>query len=420
MDFFSKKWFTFVELIVVVTILGILGTVGIISYNTYLWSARDSNRLTQLSDIKSWLGVYSVDKTLPTPEDSVNVLANTNIIGYQWYAGEKILNLIGYNDGWRDPLDKTYFTYYITKNKKDFQLMAFLEEEDVVAFSPVTQTYAASVDYAVRYPTVTGKNLGALVEKNTNTPIQEVPSVLASGDLDIALTGSEFDAYYDDNTVVSGTWGVLVSIVPNASCKRILELGNSNGSAVYKISPTGVGSIQVYCDMETDGWGWTRMAYVANGDTLWNAYTTDNTLTGSTSNTTFGMKMNQFSIDTNGEDLEYIVKVDGVQVWDVYSDVHKDVWEPDYAITSNTRLDTTIYTRVVDASTPTACTTSGVYHSWASDNWSITSGGGSGCSGYAAGWWFRLYGSSDAATSLYGLNTYDNDTSWGYVEIWVR
>lgn len=56
------------------------------------------------------------------------------------------------------------------------------------------------------------------------------------------------------------------------------------------------------------------MAYVANGDTLWNAYTTDNTLTGSTSNTTFGMKMNQFSIDTNGEDLEYIVKVDGVQV----------------------------------------------------------------------------------------------------------
>lgn len=46
---------------------------------------------------------------------------------------------------------------------------------------------------------------------------------------------------------------MLVSIVPNASCKRILELGNSNGSAVYKISPTGVGSIQVYCDMETDG-----------------------------------------------------------------------------------------------------------------------------------------------------------------------
>jgi hypothetical protein len=54
-----------------------------------------------------------------------------------------------------DPKDKNYFSYYLTKNKKYFQLLAFLEEEDsdVVALNNFNKTFAT--DYSERYPKTT-------------------------------------------------------------------------------------------------------------------------------------------------------------------------------------------------------------------------------------------------------------------------
>ena len=65
--------------------------------------------------------------------------------------------------------------------------------------------------------------------------------------------------------------------------------------------------------MKTDGGGWTRVLYFPTSSTPWNPYTTDETIENSTADAIFGMKINQFSTDTNGEDLEYMFKVDGVQ-----------------------------------------------------------------------------------------------------------
>ena len=43
----------------------------------------------------------------------------------------------------------------------------------------------------------------------------------------------------------------------NTSCLDILNAGNSTGDGIYSIDPDGNGAFDVYCDMTTDGGGWT-------------------------------------------------------------------------------------------------------------------------------------------------------------------
>lgn len=125
------------------------------------------------------------------------------MIGYQGYAGEQVLKSIGYNDGGTDPLDNTYFTYYMSVNARDFQLMAFLEEEpEIVTASLLTQSYAEDIDYTERYPTVAGKPLGTLIytQDGSNRPVQE-----ALTSVNVSSTTETFRAYYSDEEILSGT-----------------------------------------------------------------------------------------------------------------------------------------------------------------------------------------------------------------------
>ena len=56
------------------------------------------------------------------------------------------------------------------------------------------------------------------------------------------------------------------------SCKAILDAGDSTGNGVYAIAPDGVTPISAYCDMTTDGGGWTMVAAQFENDPVpnWN------------------------------------------------------------------------------------------------------------------------------------------------------
>ncbi len=205
----QTKAFTLVELIVVITILAVLSTIWFVSYSWYLAWTRDTNRISQLKAISDWLHLFSTNHSLPTPDDNIDVKAHWKVIAIQWYAWKNTLETITYSTPGLDPKDKTYFSYYLTRDKKYFQLMTFLEEEDSLQTAWIFNNTKA-VDYSIRYPAVFWDKLWILTDE-FNVPVQEIAELKSAKFIDLWWTNSWtlYKAHYEDGRVFSFSWYIL-------------------------------------------------------------------------------------------------------------------------------------------------------------------------------------------------------------------
>ncbi len=192
------KAFTLVELIVVITIVWILSTVWFVSYSWYLTWARDSNRISQLTKLSDSLQVYSASKTLPLPDNKIDITASWTVIAYQWELWVDVLETIDYTNGWKDPKDDSYYLYSLSKDRREFQVLAFLEENNV-SF----QNTIYAVNYEDRYPINYGKKIWIILRNLDNLPVNEISTGIS--EYDILSDSDLIDVYFNDAIVVSWT-----------------------------------------------------------------------------------------------------------------------------------------------------------------------------------------------------------------------
>lgn len=127
--------FTLVELIVVITILAILGTIGFLSLGWYSSGSRDASRLTDIALISKSLdlGVITSDR-YPTPDNAFSVAYSGGTVWQQGTFGSRALQQLSASVSWggvwkkpMDPFRNTDYTYSSLSFGKAYQLKAEFE-----------------------------------------------------------------------------------------------------------------------------------------------------------------------------------------------------------------------------------------------------------------------------------------------------
>lgn len=120
-----KKAFTLVELIVVITILAILWTIGFISIQNYSKEARDSKRLTDVRSLLTKLSLEQTTSWLPYKKLLITTIPHTVYVGwkpnseaYQWIVDFELLKESQKN--FQDPESNTDYDFATVKWKAEY------------------------------------------------------------------------------------------------------------------------------------------------------------------------------------------------------------------------------------------------------------------------------------------------------------
>ena len=139
----KKGAFTIVELVIVITILSILGTLVFQTYTKYTLQSRDTKRIQDISTIHKSLELSRIDYSIyPLPSDYKEISYSWVTVWKQGTFGDSIIK---YTSRIMDkPLDALFendYTYSVTQSLKEYEIGWILEQSQ----SSTTTWYQALV-----------------------------------------------------------------------------------------------------------------------------------------------------------------------------------------------------------------------------------------------------------------------------------
>lgn len=264
----NKKihWFTFVELIITIAVIAIIWTIWFISFSNSIPDSRDTTRIAHLREIDNSLNVFRLKNMLIIPDRGIEIRVDWFVVWYQWYLSEDILELINYTwvDWWIDPKDKEYYTYYVSRDFKKYQLLWYLENEKNLDQSTFLtyKTYAETIDYKNRFPYMLWDNLWIIIDKQSNSPIQSLPNI--QSDWYINFTWSLAWIY----NINIENWDIFMSNDNILLWEKIKELANIKYNVLteestsdlcsWEISDVNWADTSVWNPKYISSYNWTR------------------------------------------------------------------------------------------------------------------------------------------------------------------
>ncbi len=194
----QKKWFTLVELIVVITILAILWTIAFLSFQWYSRQARDSVRISNYSNINTTLEVYEVRAwKYPKPENTDTISYAGVNIWQQWVIWERIQSLLRIAWDLNDTKFGSEISYSVTTSWKDYEI-AWLFEWSELTQNVTNQTYASTDVIAYVWWSYNSKYLKT--STGWETHIISIPSLI----LNTRWVDQEIQVWVQSNNFVIG------------------------------------------------------------------------------------------------------------------------------------------------------------------------------------------------------------------------
>jgi uncharacterized protein (TIGR02145 family)/prepilin-type N-terminal cleavage/methylation domain-containing protein len=139
-------WFTLVELIVVITILAILGTIAFISIQWYSRDARDSRRISDINNLEQSLELFGLQVwKYPLPDNAQSVSYSWETVYSQWIIWDTVTSNLSRNLSKKptDPLTVQEYIYSVSNSQQEYELLAVYEWG--TSHSPIPNTYASSL-----------------------------------------------------------------------------------------------------------------------------------------------------------------------------------------------------------------------------------------------------------------------------------
>lgn len=254
-NYASRKAFTLVELIVVITILAILATIWFVSLQWYSISARDSVRTSDTKMFLKALQVYNTkNNSLPLPDTMTEIYSDGELLSYQWELAKGVIMELWQAEIPLDPILDTPYIYAVNRTQSKVQVLAHFENNISDNFLRNIHTSHAIADRM--FPKSFWDSVAVFLQGDK--------TLFQSGALDIASVWWSFYMYTPAAWELYGTKVELMRQSPYVTCNSLLQSGLSSGNGSYKIIPMGDNWLDVYCDMETDGGWWTEIPYISD------------------------------------------------------------------------------------------------------------------------------------------------------------